>query len=182
MASRPVYLDTLAVSNGRVSLKMKPDTGYVLVPAGTAATPTTVRFNDKSEGDILAAQNGTTWNITGNPPMKILGPSAKGGFCTSSCYPDTTSSSCAVRVALANTGVLNSMMIGNRGGEGAVTLHSSNPLNPDAVFPLPAATETKLVETDWRAAETGKVTITVSNSAGAAHVLLNTVVYTAPAK
>lgn len=180
MAAGPAYVDTLAVTSNQVNLNMTADTAYVLVPRNTAAMPTTAMFNQLNHGNALTAYSGITWNVAGNPTMRIQGPNATGGFGSDSVYLDSTLTSKSAQIILPVSGVLHSVRIGNKGGTGTVTLDSSNGGNSDAVMSLPAAGQTGLIETNWRNAESGNVTITVSNGTSVKNVLFDNLVFTAP--
>ena len=73
--------------------------------------------------------------------------------------------------------ILHSLKIGNKGGQGRVVLHSSNPLNPDVMIDLPKTDEVYRFNTSWVYGETGEVTVMIENSDSVANVLLDTIMY-----
>jgi hypothetical protein len=75
---------------------------------------------------------------------------------------------------------LHSLKIGNKGGTGSVTLHSSNANNVDVTVTLPSPGEVTKLNTHWRFAESGDVRITVNNDIEASNVVLDSFMLSRP--
>ncbi|MFH0921564.1 MAG: FlgD immunoglobulin-like domain containing protein [Fibrobacterota bacterium] len=178
--SDPVLLQSDVSISGSIPLTMSTDKGYVVVPHGVAPTPMRARFDDLQGGDVLADYQGITWNVAGNPVLKVrerVPGGVSGGMGTLSMYFDDAATSRSASLTLPPNGILHSVRVGNKGGTGTVTIHSSNSGNPDASFSLPVVGQTEFIETNWQQPETGNVTITVVCSNGATNVLFDDMVY-----
>ena len=178
--SDPVLFQSNVSISGSISLTMAADKGYVVVPHGVAPTPMRARFDDLQGGDVLTDYQGITWNVVGNPVLKVQERSpggVSGGMGTLTMYLDDAATSRSASLTLPPNGILHSVRVGNKGGTGTVTIHSSNSGNPDASFSLPVAGQTEFIETNWQQTETGNATITVVCSGGASNVLFDDVVY-----
>lgn len=174
----PTKVDTLTVTNRAVTFDMAADAGYVLVPAGNGATPLTVMFNDKHAGDILMSYAGIIWDVAGNPAMKVWQADAKGGFSSNSAYVDSASTALVtVNITLPEHSIMHSLRVGTSAGAGAVRLHSSTAGNDDVTLTLPAVAETALLETNWKYAETGDLSISITNRGGCRNTLLDNFIY-----
>ena len=179
LASAPVKLDTLTVgANHTLTFNMGADTGYVLVPHGNAPTPVTTMFNDLTAGSTVTSYSGITWNVAGNPALLVWQADSAGGFSSNSVRFDSESTgTVAAQISLPLGDILDSLCVGNFGGTGTILLHSSTPGNADMTFALPSAGQTALLETNWRWAEIGNLTIDLTNSGGCWNTPLDNFMY-----
>lgn len=181
MEQAPVKLDTLSVAAKSVVFDMEADTGYVLVPAGDAATPVTVTFNELKPGAAVTSYAGIGWHAPGHCQIKVEPPQSAAGLSTNSIFVDNDATAgVAIRIVLPAKGILHSLRIGTLAGEGTVELRSSARGNAAVVRTLPRPAETALVETDWQFAETGAASITITNGAGCRGTLVDNLVYSSP--
>lgn len=168
---------TLAVTAGCVTVETEAAKPYVLVPKGNVPMPVTATFDDLNAGDTLAEYQGIGFNVPNNPAFKVYGASARGGFGSPSVYADSSGKTVTAGIGLASGAILHSFKVGNKGGEGKIVLHSSNPMNPDVTITLPETDCVYKFNTAWKYGETDKVSVTVENSEGVNNVLMDTVMY-----
>ena len=174
----PKKLDTLAVTNGAVTLTMASADLYLLVPEGDAPTPITANFNELASGETLGTYKGLRFGAPGDPAVKVYGANARGGFGSPSVYADCGEKSAVLRIAANRGAILHSMKIGNVGGEGRVVLHSSDARNEDVMIALPETDQVYKFNTNWRYGETDCVTVKIENAERVSNVLFDAIVYT----
>ena len=173
----PTKVDTLAVTDGSVTVNMTAGTPYLLVPKGDAPTPATANFNDLEEGAALGTYQGLDFAIEGNPAFKVYGANARGGFGSPSVYADVAEASATASLGVGKGAILHSFKVGNRGGAGRVVLHSSNPLNEDVMINLPATDQVWKFNTGWAFGELGEVTVLIENDERVSNVLFDAIMY-----
>ena len=174
----PAKMDTLAVTDGSVTVNMAAGTLYLIVPKGDCPTPKTANFNELVCGETVGEYQSLKFDMPGNPDFKVYGANARGGFASPSIYADSAETSEIVKIGVEAGTILHSMKIGNKGGEGRVVLHSSNPLNPDVMIELPNTDQVYKFNTSWVYGEIGEVTVKIENSESASNVLFDAVMYT----
>ena len=175
MTSPPRRVDELPVANKKVTLDMRPETAYLLVPAGDSVTPVVVGFYGKA-GDVLGTYGGIKWSA-GSSAIRVEKAGAAGGFASNSAYIDSRATSQTVAIGMPRR-ILHSFRVGNRGGTGSLLIRSSNPQNPEVTLTaLPPAGQTRLLETNWQHPETGSVSLVVRDGAGVDHVLFDYLTY-----
>ena len=174
----PKKLGTLAVTDGAVTLAMESAAPYLLVPEGDAPTPVTANFNELAEGEALGTYKDLRFDAPGNPAVKVYGANARGGFGSPSIYADCAGADAVLTLGTEKGAILHSLKVGNRGGEGRVVLHSSNPRNEDVMIALPETDRVCKFNTNWAFGETdGEVLVKIENGAGVSNVLFDAIVY-----
>ena len=177
LKSAPVKLETIQVTDGTVTINMEAGKPYIMVPKGNNPTPVSATFNDFYGGETIGKYKALRFDVEGNPEIKAYGANARGGFASTSIYADFADTSAIVKIGMDDGAILHSLKIGNKGGQGRVVLHSSNPLNPDVMIDLPKTDEVYRFNTSWVYGETGEVTVMIENSDSVANVLLDTIMY-----
>lgn len=175
--SAPVKLETLDVIDSSVTINMESKVPYLLVPAGDSPTPKTANFNEIAAGENPKEYQGLKFDLAGNPVLTVYEASARGGFGTPSVYADSADTSEIMQIGMEDGAILHSLKIGNKGGEGRVVLHSSNPLNPDVMIELPKTDQVYKFNTSWAHGEIGDVTVKIENSEKVSNVLFDAIVY-----
>ncbi len=173
----PVKIDTIAVTDGSVTVSMDAGTIYLIVPKGDSPTPKTANFNELADGETVGEYQSLKFDMSGNPDFKVYGANARGGFASPSIYADSAEKSAIVQIGMEKGDILHSMKIGNKGGEGKVVLHSSNPLNPDVMIELPKTDQVYKFNTSWVYGEIGDVTVKIENSNSVSSVLFDAIMY-----
>jgi hypothetical protein len=173
----PEKIGTVAVTDGSVTLTMDAAAPYLIVPEDNCPTPITANFNDLEDGARLGTYRELVFDLTGNPAFKVYGANARGGFASPSVYADTADTEAVIKLGLDKGAVFHSMKIGNKGGEGRVVFHSSNPLNEDVMINLPETDQVYKFNTGWAYGEKGEVTMKIENSERVSNVLFDAVMY-----
>jgi len=176
-SSSPVKMGTLDVVDGSVTLNMTSKTPYLIVPEGDSPTPKTANFNELGEGETIEEYQGLNFDMSADTDFKLYGANARGGFGSPSIFVDSENTKEIVQIDMEDGAIMHSMKIGNKGGEGRVVLHSSNPLNPDVMIELPKTDQVYKFNTSWVYGETGPVTVKIENSDNVSNVLFDAVMY-----
>ncbi len=177
LTAAPAKIDTIAVTDGSVTLKMDAKVPYLIVPKGNNPTPKTANFNDLTAGDAVKEYQGLSFAADGDCDFKVYGASARGGFASPSIYVESADTSKVFKLGMEEGTILHSLKIGNRGGAGKVVLHSSNPLNPDVMIELPKIDQVYKFNTSWVYGETGDVTVKIENDKSVSYVLFDAIMY-----
>ena len=177
VAFAPEKIGTLAVDDGSVTIDMSAKQLCLIVPKGDRPTPKTANFNELAEGETVTEYQGLKFTADGEPDFKVYGANARGGFASPSIYVQCADKEKIARISMDEGTILHSMKIGNRGGEGRVVLHSSNPKNPDVMIELPETDQVYKFNTSWVYGETGDVTVKIENDKSVSYVLFDAIMY-----
>lgn len=177
VASAPEKIGTLAVVDGSVTIDMSAKQLCLIVPKGNRPTPKTANFNELTAGETVGAYRGLDFAVAGNPEFKSYGANARGGFASPSIYAYSSDTTATAKIGMEKDTILHSVKIGNKGGEGRVVLHSSNPMNPDVMIELPEKDQVYKFNTSWVYGETGEVTVKIDNSEVVSNVLFDAIMY-----
>ncbi len=170
----PVREATVEVTERRICLTMAAGVPYLLVPAGNAPTPTTISFDEPELGTAMTNQYGICWE--GGFLLRQTDP--KSGFGTPYICPDCQESSWLGTITLPVGSIFHSIKVGNLGGEGKITLYSSNADNRPVVMTLPQNGQIFKLNTGWRYAESGAIRVVLAHENGVENIALDWMVYT----
>lgn len=174
----PEKIGALTVKDGTITLEMSAGAPYLLVPKGDAPTPRTANFNDLADGASVGSYQSLCFDLDGAAAFKVYGANARGGFGSPSVCADSTDKIAYARIGMEKGAILHSFKVGNRGGEGRVVLHSSDPRNEDVMLTLPERDRVCKFNTGWRYGEIAPVSVKIENTDGAYNVLFDAFVYT----